>query len=186
LSKVAEAETAAARGEHTRVIQLLGSWPAPLAIFLRTPEGQMLSPEARALIAKGLGLLGTACVKLGEQHQGEEVMRLAVQYAQDGAAAADIFRRLGEAQLEHNRAGEAIGCLRRAAKLGSPPKLVWPLLARAFIQRKRFVAAFACIREARSAGVTEAEMIAEIGEVEAVLGPALTAWRALVATARSN
>ena len=118
LTKVAEAEVASNKGDQTKVIQLLGAWPAPLAIFLRTPEGQMLTPDARSLIAKGLGLLGTACVKLGEQQQGEEVMRLAVQYAQDGAAASDIFRRLGEAMLEDGRAGEAVGPARRAANLG--------------------------------------------------------------------
>jgi len=180
LTKVAEAELAAQKHDHSRVIQILGSWPAPLAIFLRTPEGQMLTPEARTLIAKGLGLLGTACVKLGEEQQGEEVMRLAVQYAQDGVAASDIFRRLGEAMLEDGRAGEALGPLRRAANLGAPAKVIWPLLARSFVARKRFVAAFACIREARSAGVSDAEMRAEIQEVEAALGPALTAWRGLI------
>jgi hypothetical protein len=180
LTKVAEAETAAGRGDHARVLQLLGAWPAPLAIFLRTPEGQMLTPEARGLIAKGLGLLGTACVKLGEEHQGEEVMRLAVQYAQDGSSAAEIFRRLGEAMLEDGRAGEALGPLRRAANLGASPRQIWPLLARAFVRRKKFVAALACIREARTAGVPDADMVAEIREVEAVLGTALTAWRGLI------
>src|SRR6185312_14001160 len=99
LSKVAEAEACALRKEWPKVIALLGTWPAPLAIFLRTPEGQMLSPEARALIAKGLGLLGSACVQLGEVDQGEEIFRLAVQYAQEGASAGDIFRRLGQALL---------------------------------------------------------------------------------------
>lgn len=183
LTKVAEAEVAANKGDHTRVIQLLGAWPAPLAIFLRTPEGQMLTPDARALIAKGLGLLGTACVKLGEQQQGEEVMRLAVQYAQDGAAASDIFRRLGEAMLEDGRAGEAVGPLRRAANLGAPPKLIWPLLARAFVRRQRFVAALACVREARLVGVPDADMLEEIREIEQSLGTALTAWRGLVIAA---
>ena len=61
LSKVTEAEAAALRGEWNKVVQLLGSWPAPLAIFLRTPEGQLLTADARGLIAKGLGLLGSAC-----------------------------------------------------------------------------------------------------------------------------
>jgi hypothetical protein len=183
LTKVAEAEVASNRGEHTRVIQLLGAWPAPLAIFLRTPEGQMLTPDARALIAKGLGLLGTACVKLGEEQQGEEVMRLAVQYAQDGAAASDIFRRLGEAMLEDGRPGEAVGPLRRAANLGAPPKLIWPLLARAFVRRGRFVAALACVREARLVGVPDTDMVEEIREIEQSLGTSLTAWRGLVITA---
>ena len=183
LTKVAEAEVAAQKGEWPKVLSLLGTWPAPLAIFLRTPEGQMLTPDARGLIAKGLGLLGTACVKLGEEHQGEEVMRLAVQYAQDGAAAAEIFRRLGEAQLEDGRSGEAIGPLRRAANLGSPPKQIWPLLAKAFVHRQKYVAAFACVREARNAGVTDADMVEEIREIESHLGPALTAWRGMVANA---
>jgi len=183
LTKVAEAEVAAQKGDHTRVIQLLGAWPAPLAIFLRTPEGQMLTPDARALIAKGLGLLGTACVKLGEGQQGEEVMRLAVQYAQDGAAAGDIFRRLGEAQLEDGRAAEAVGPLRRAANLGAPPRLIWPLLAKAFVKRKRYVAALACVREARLVGVPDVELGEEIREIEQSLGTALTAWRGLVISA---
>ena len=76
LTKVVEAEIAANASDHPKVIALLGAWPAPLAIFLRTPEGQMLTPDARALIAKGLGLLGSACVRLGEQQQGEEVCAL--------------------------------------------------------------------------------------------------------------
>jgi hypothetical protein len=183
LTKVAEAEVSANKGDHTKVIQLLGAWPAPLAIFLRTPEGQMLTPDARALIAKGLGILGTACVKLGEQQQGEEVMRLAVQYAQDGAAASDIFRRLGEAMLEDGRPGEAVGPLRRAANLGASPKVIWPLLARAFVRRQRFVAALACVREARLVGVTDGDMVEEIREIEQSLGTSLTAWRGLVIAA---
>lgn len=186
LTRVAEAEVASQKGDHTKVIQLLGAWPAPLAIFLRTPEGQMLTPDARALIAKGLGLLGTACVKLGEQHQGEEVMRLAVQYAHDGSAAADIFRRLGEAQLEDDRPGEAVGPLRRAVNLGAQPKHVWPLLARAFVKRRRYVAALACVREARSAGVPDSEMMEDIREIELNLGTALTAWRGIVIVANRS
>lgn len=181
LTKVAEVEIAAQKGDHAKVVQLLGTWPAPLAIFLRTPEGQMLTPDARGLIAKGLGLLGTACAKLGEVQQGEEVLRLGVQYAQDGAAAADIFRRLGEALLTDGREGEAIGPLRRAAALGATPSEIWPLLARAFAKRKRFVAAFACIREARAAGTADADMVEEIRLVESSLGTALTAWRGIVA-----
>lgn len=185
LTKVAEAETAAQKDDHAKVIALLGSWPAPLAIFLRTPEGQLLTPDARSLIAKGLGLLGTACVKLGEAQQGEEVLRLGVQYAQDGPAAAEIFRRLGESHMAANRSGEAIGPLRRAANLGAPPKVVWPLLARAFVARRRFVAGLACVREAQAAGVLDADMSEVIGEIEAGLGAALAPWRAAVVASRA-
>jgi hypothetical protein len=82
--------------------------------------------------------------------------------------------------LEDERAGEALGPLRRAANLGASPRQIWPLLARAFVRRKKFVAALACIREARSAGVSDADMVTEIREIEAALGTALTAWRGLL------
>ncbi|MCA9585967.1 MAG: hypothetical protein KC657_11470 [Myxococcales bacterium] len=178
LSKVAEAEAFALKKEWPKVIALLGTWPAPLAIFLRTPEGQLLAPEARALIAKGLGLLGSACVHLGEIEQAEEVFRIGIQYAQEGIAAAELFRRLGEALLLNERPGEAIGPLRRAIAFGGPPKEVLPLLARSFVRRERFVAAYACLRDALEAGVPEADLAAELRTVEQRLGPALTAWKA--------
>ena len=178
LSKVAEAEACALKKEWPKVVALLGTWPAPLAIFLRTPEGQMLAPEARALIAKGLGLLGSSCVHLGEIEQAEEVFRIGIQYAQEGMAAAELFRRLGEALLVNDRAGEAIGPLRRSLAFGGLAQEVYPPLARAFIKRGRYVAAFACLKDALAAGAPEKELADDIREVEAKLGPALTAWKA--------
>jgi hypothetical protein len=171
-------------GEWPRVVSLLGAWPAPLAIFLRTPEGQMLTADARGLIAKGLGLLGSACVALGEVEQAEEVLRIGIQYAQEGVAAADLFRRLGEALLLNDRPGEAVGPLRRALAFGGPPELVMPLLARAFLQRERFVAAFACLRAAVEAGVAERDMADELRQIEGALGLALTAWKGRMLTAK--
>jgi tetratricopeptide (TPR) repeat protein len=178
LSKVTEAEAAALRGEWTKVVQLLGTWPAPLAIFLRTPEGQMLTADARALIAKGLGLLGSACVHLGEIEQAEEVFRIGIQYAQEGVAAADLFRRLGEALLQSHRPGEAIGPLRRALAFGGAAAQVMPPLARAFLERKKWVAAYACLRDAIEAGVGERDLADELRQVEGALGVPLTAWKA--------
>lgn len=182
LSKVAEAEACALRKEWPKVIAMLGAWPAPLAIFLRTPDGQMLAPEARALIAKGLGLLGSACVHVGEIDQAEEVFRIGIQYAQEGMAAADLFRRLGEALLFSDRPGEAIGPLRRALAFGGLPQEVLPPLARAFIRRGRYVAAFACLKDALAAGASEKDLADDIREVEAKLGPPLTAWKAKLLT----
>jgi hypothetical protein len=186
LSKVAEAEACALRKEWPKVIALLGTWPAPLAIFLRTPEGQMLAPEARALIAKGLGLLGSACVHLGEIEQAEEVFRIGIQYAQEGMAAAELFRRLGEALLLNDRPGEAIGPLRRALAFGGQPQEVLPPLARAFIKRGRYVAAFACLKDALVAGAAEKDLADDIREVEAKLGPPLTAWKARLVTEKAS
>lgn len=186
LSKVAEAEAAALKKEWPKVVALLGTWPAPLAIFLRTPEGQLLAPEARTLIAKGLGLLGSACVHLGEIEQAEEVFRIGIQYAQEGMAAAELFRRLGEALLFNERPGEAIGPLRRSLAFGGLPEEVLPPLARAFLQRGRYVAAFACVKDALAAGAPEKELADDIREIESKLGPALTAWKAKLVTARTE
>ncbi|HEU4405030.1 MAG TPA: hypothetical protein VFS43_07035 [Polyangiaceae bacterium] len=187
LGRIAEAESAAEAGDFVKVRQLLGTWPAPLAIFLRTPDGQMLGAEARALIAKGLGLLGSACVRLGDIAHGEEIFRLGVQYAQEGGAAGDVFRRLGEALLLDGRPGEAVAALRRAINLGAQGHMVWPLLTRAFLLRKRYVAAYACLREAQAAGTPEAELADDRLALEQALGPGLTAWRAkMVASGRSN
>jgi hypothetical protein len=187
LSKVAEAEAAAQKNEWPKVVSLLGAWPAPLAIFLRTPEGQMLTADARGLIAKGLGLLGSACVALGEIEQAEEVLRIGIQYAQEGVGAADLFRRLGEALLLNGRPGEAVGPLRRALAFGGSPALVMPPLARAFLQRNRYVAAYACVRAAIEAGMAEREMTDELRQIETALGLALTAWKGrLVGPARAT
>jgi hypothetical protein len=180
LARVADAEKAAAGGDHVRVLELLGAWPAPLAIFLRTPEGQLLNQETRALIARGLGLLGSACISLGETGKGEEVLRLAVQYAGEGPAASDIFVRLGTAMMDDGRSGEAISPLRRAANLGADGALVWPLLARAFADRGRYLAAFGAVLEARAAGVTDQAMTPLLQRIEQRLGGRLDSWRKLM------
>ncbi len=116
LARVADAETATKAGNFRRVIELLGAWPTPLSIFLRTPEGQMLGAEARSTVTRGLSLLGTAHVELSEFDRAEEILRLAVQYAGEGQDSADVYLRLGVALLADSRPGEAIGLLRRAAR----------------------------------------------------------------------
>jgi len=180
LSKVAEAQTAAQSGDWGKVLQLLGSWPAPLAIFLRTPEGQSLSAEARTLISTGLGILGSACVAVGELEQAEEVFRIGIQYAQEGAAAADLFRRLGEALLDNERPGEAIAPLRRALAFGGSAATVMPVLARAFLMRKKWVAAYACLRGALEAGVAKGDIAHELQQTESALGAPLIDWKELL------
>ena len=178
LTKVAEAEAAAGRKEWSRVVALLGAWPAPLAIFLRTPEGQMLTADARGIMAKGLGLLGTACVELGEVEQAEEVFRIGIQYAQEGVAAADLFCRLGEALLLHDRAGEAVGCAPTRRGLWRPSG---PGHAAA---RARIRGAGPLRRGARvlprgdGRGVPERDLMDPLRAIEAALGSSLTAWKA--------
>ncbi|MBW2458291.1 MAG: hypothetical protein JRI68_27560 [Deltaproteobacteria bacterium] len=180
LNNVAEAETAAADDDWERVVQLLGSWPMPLAIYWRTPEGQLLPDEARQRIAEGLGLLGTGCAKLGDPTQGEEVLRLAVQYAQDGSSAAAIFMRLGKMFLDDERWGESIAPLRRAHSLGAAPDEVLPDLATAFLQRKRAVAALAYVLEAEEQGVAAKTLAPLRVTLDERLGEHLQRWQKLV------
>ncbi len=173
-------KTAAQSSDWSKVLQLLGSSPAPLAIFLRTPEGQSLSAEARTLISTGLGILGSACVAVGELEQAEEVFRIGIQYAQEGAAAADLFRRLGESLLDNERPGEAIAPLRRALAFGGSAAVVMPALARAFLMRKKWVAAYACLRGALEAGVAQGDIAQELQQTESALGAPLIDWKELL------
>ena len=130
-------------------------------------------------------MLGSACVHLGEVEQAEEVFRIGIQYAQEGLAAADLFKRLGDALLKSNRAGEAVGPLRRASAFGATAQEIFPLLGRALLARKRYVAAYACFRDAIEAGVAERDLQDELRQVEQALGPALTAWKAVRLTANT-
>lgn len=178
LAQVAEATTAAEEKNWQRVVQLLGGWPAPLAIFLRTPEAHALSKEACSLIAKALQLLGSAHMHLGEMDRAGEVYRLGIQYANDSPLlAAEILASLGVGLSEHDRHGEAIGPLRRAIALGAPREKLLVPLGRAFLRRQRYVAAFVCLRDAIDAGVPEAELSEDFRQVDAGLGPALAGWR---------
>lgn len=179
LGHVAQADALFARGDHAGVKELLGTWPAALTIFLRTPEAQALQPETRGTLAHALGLLGSSCSAIGESSQAEEILRLAVQYAGDTPVAAQIYERLGSALLAERRAGEAIGPLRRAAMLGADS--VWPRLSEAFLERGRFLAALGAAEEARRSGVEDATVVAVRRRVEERLGPVLGPWQSLVA-----
>jgi tetratricopeptide (TPR) repeat protein len=178
LSHVGQAEGLFGRRDYSGVKELLGTWPAALTIFLRTPEAQALPPDTRGTLAHALGLLGSSCSALGEASQAEEILRLAVQYAGDTNVAAQIYERLGSALLAERRHGEAIGPLRRAGMLGSVT--VWPRLSEAFLERGRFLAALGAVEEARRSGLEEASVADVRRRVEEHLGGLLQPWRALV------
>ena len=99
--------------DYAKVLTLLGSWPAPLAIFLRTPEGQMLTPDARGLIAKGLGLLGSACVACTSGADSVDTIcrRLKIETVTVPAVA-------GPRSLEGQRVGAVAGDAERARRTG--------------------------------------------------------------------
>lgn len=179
MSRVDDAAEAAAKGEHRQVAELLGAWPSPLSVLLRTPEGQLLGSDAKATLARGLTLLGISWSKLGQTDRGEDVLRLAVQYAGDHPIAAEVFLGLGEALAADGRSGEAIGHYRRAANLGADGARVWPRLASAFIERHRFLAALGAVLEAEDAGVVPSELAPFSDAIRQALGSPLGDWAEL-------
>jgi tetratricopeptide (TPR) repeat protein len=180
LNTIPKAEEASRDEDYERTVELLGAWPGPLSVLLRTAEGQQLSLDVRASLAHALGLLGTAYARLGQNEWAEEVMRLGIQWAQDGPVAGDLFRRLGESYAARDRGGEAIGILRRALSLGASQRSVLPLLASCYADRGKMVAAAACVDEAVSLGVPEDELAAARSASAAVLGDAWASFRRLV------
>jgi hypothetical protein len=186
LAALPDAEEALSRGDHETTIELLGAWPGPLSMLLRTPEGQHLGPEVRSTLANALGVLGSAYVAAHRFEWAEEVMRLGIQWGQDGPAAAELFRRLGDSYVERGRHGEAIGLLRRAVTLGAQEYEVAPQLARCYAARERFVAAVLCAEEAIALGV-EVESMQEIRDKAMdVLGDAWTTFRDVVPVASTT
>jgi tetratricopeptide (TPR) repeat protein len=179
LGHVAQAEALFGRSDFVGVKDLLGTWPAALTIFLRTPEAQALAPETRGALAHALGLLGSSCSALGEASQAEEILRLAVQYAGETPVAAKIYERLGSALLAERRPGEAIAPLRRAAMLGAAS--VWPRLSEAFLERGRFLAALGAVEEARNSGLEEAKVAEIRRRVEERLGGLIGPWQSAIA-----
>jgi tetratricopeptide (TPR) repeat protein len=158
LAVIPEVEEAAASGDHDRVVELLGAWPGPLSLLLRTAEGQRLTMEVRGTLAKSLGLLGTAYAETGRSEWAGEVLRLGIQWAQDGPIAGDLFQRMGRAAVTGGRHGQAIGLLRRALSLGVDPRDVVPHLARSYAAREKYVAAMLCAEEAVALGAADDEI----------------------------
>jgi tetratricopeptide (TPR) repeat protein len=174
---IPEAEAANAVGDYEHTIELLGTWPGPLSMFLRTQEGQMLGELEKATLADALGILGKAYLETRQMEWAEDVLRLGVQWGQDSDRLGDLYLLLAEARLSDERYGEAIGLLRRALVVGASKLVVLPQLARCYAKRKRYVAAAICIDEAISNDV-DPESIKEIrDEVHQVLGEAYKNFR---------
>lgn len=155
LGKIPEAEALLRRGDHEGTLELLEPWAGPLSMLLRTPQGQSLAVDAKAALARALGLLGAAYARKQEFGSAEEVLRLGVQWMQDGDVTGQLFAQLGEISALQGQYGQAIGLLRRALTLGCPREQVLPTLADCFLQRGRALAALACVEEALQRGVPE-------------------------------
>jgi len=175
LSAIPRARDAAAQDDWAGVIGLIGSWPGPLSLLLRTAEGQSLTPDVRGSLASALGMLGTAYVRTGRHEWAEEVMRLGIQWGQESDSAGDLFERLGQAMMAQDRYAEAIGLHRRALMLGASEHSVLPQLARCYAARGKRVAAMGCLRAARRAGADASEFAAEEKALAVALGEPWTA-----------
>jgi tetratricopeptide (TPR) repeat protein len=148
-------------------------------MFLRTPQGQALGRAERSRLVKALGLLGRAYMHKGQSEWAEDVLRLGIQFGQELDAAGPLFGWLGKVRVDTGRFGEAIGLLRRALALGGDPALLNADLAHCFFERRRFVAALACLDAAQSAGDTSDALRNLRRSVEAALGDAYTGYGAL-------
>ena len=155
LGKIPEAEAALRRGDHELTLEILEPWAGPLSMLLRTPQGQNLAPDAKSALARALGLLGAAYARKQELGSAEEVLRLGVQWVQEGEVTGQLFAQLGEISSMQGQHGQAIGLLRRALALGCPREQVLPVLAECFVERGRALAALACIEEARARGIPQ-------------------------------
>ncbi len=184
LSVVPEAEAASQKHDWQVVAELLGAWPGPLSLLLRTREGAELAVDVKETLVRALGLLGTAYVELGNFDWAEEVLRLAIQWGQEvgGEAVGSLFQRLGRAHVLRGRHAEAIGLLRRALSLGSGRSETLALLARAFSAAGHHLPAALCGREVLDLGVDDPSLRKAMERSERALGQPWVAFRAAVKT----
>jgi hypothetical protein len=175
--KIPLADEANQRGEYSETIALLGAWPGPLSMFLRTPQGQALGRNERMKLVKALGLLGDAYLQKQQTDWAEDVLRLGIQFGQELEAAGPLFGLLGRVRVSNARYGEAIGLLRRALSLGGDRATLLIDLAQCFSARDRHVAALACLNDATEAGARGERVDSLRIEVERALGPAYQRYR---------
>lgn len=168
--KVPQAEAANAAGNFEATIALLGAWPGPLSMFLRTPQGQELGAAEREKLMRGLCALGIAYLKTGSVDWAEDVLRLGIQFGQELLASGALFGVLGRLRVETGRYGEAIGLLRRSLALSGGEADTLPELARCYLERGRYVAALGCLWQARDAGAAEERLEPLWGRVREALG----------------
>lgn len=178
--KVPAAEAANARGDYDQTVALLGAWPGPLSMFLRTPQGQGLPEAERSKLVRALCALGEAYLRKQQGEWAEDVLRLGIQFGQELPAAAPLFALLGTWRVEYGRYGEAIGLLRRGLALGGNKQQLLPALARCFVERARYVAAMACITEAIESGVDATTLQDLTIRVEVALGHGYNRYQSLL------
>lgn len=155
LEEAERAHAALRSGRYDEVVGRLGGWISPLMMYLRTPEGANIDPSTRAELARALGCLGDALRHLNRHEESEEVLRLGSQYAQDGAAAAELYRALARVLIARERRTESIALIRRALTLEPANQELLADLALGFLAAQRGTAALGVYRELRAQGETD-------------------------------
>jgi len=167
LSLVETAQQATADGDFDRVISLLETWPGLLSTMLRTPEVQSLKTHQLVWIAAGLKLLGDAFDAKGDKRWSEELYRLGLQYIRDLEEGAPLYLTMGLLMNREDRSGEAIGYLRRALALGTPPVEIYPALGIALLKTGKTIGAYFILKEARRLGGVPSDAVQEALECAA-------------------
>lgn len=180
LDEAERAHAALRGGRYDEVVGRLGGWISPLMMYLRTPEGAALQPSTRSDLARALGCLGDALLHLNRAEEAEEVLRLGSQYAQDGAAAAELYRALARVLIARDRRGESIGLIRRALTLEPAHTEMLPELALAFVDTRRGAAALGVLQELRSLGIDAARVAAVEHAVREYFGEDLARYEDFV------
>ena len=178
-SLVDQAEEAAKANNWDEVLRLIGHWPGPLSMLSRMQMAANLDDEKRGRIGASLGYLARAYRATGRSAWAEELYRLGLQFAGEGAAGAKLYQSLGESMIGEKRFGESIGPLRRALALGAERASVGPSLGLALIRCRRTVAAVAVLESALTEGAAEAEVLPVLQAAYSSLGDAADQYREL-------
>lgn len=155
---IAGAEKALEAGNPAGALRKLRDW----VLFVRNYRiaggvTQMLG-EVDAHFARGLLLTGRAYRLLNRNRISEDILRFSIQLLPDSETKPTLFYELALIMMSEGRYGEAIAPLRRALKLGIPTSLIYPYLARAFMETGRTVAAFLILGELNREGLLDEEM----------------------------
>lgn len=180
LEEAERARVAFQGGRYDEVVGRLGAWVSPLMMYLRTPEGAALAPNTRSDLARALACLGDSLRHLNRTEEAEEVLRLGSQYAQDGAAAAELYRALARVLIARDRRAESIGLIRRALTLEPAHTELLPDLALGFLAAGRGAAALGVLTELRSSDADPSRLEPLRRALHERFGEALTRFEAAV------
>lgn len=150
LDRIDKARGAAKAERWNEVLELLQGWPRLLSMLFHTPQGRSAPADHKQVFVEALQLLAKAHGSRDEPEPEQEALRSALRWCPDGPSAAELYAQLGRSLVSEQRPAEAIAPLRRARALGAAANRCLPWLALAYCGGGRYVAAAACLRQARA------------------------------------